>query len=100
MIAISRTGSSVLRSAKVARTGDEVIVQGEDDRDAFREASDEVTGERPVVVNVDEVDISHSLVDAFGEARSRVLRCRSLAFVSRNADGEQPLNDTDIGSLS
>jgi hypothetical protein len=82
----------VLGRAEVARTSDEVIVQREDDGHTQSEASNEVARERTVVMDVDKVDVSYSVVHALGEAGSRVLARGALTSVARDADSEEPLN--------
>jgi hypothetical protein len=51
-----------------------VIVQGQDDRYTLREAPNEIAGERSVVVNMNDVYISHREVHSLGETGLRVLR--------------------------
>jgi len=93
VLSVCRTAGPVLRRAEVARASDEVVVQGEDDGQALGESPDEVARERTVVMNVYEVDVSHGVVHALGEARARVLARRALARVSRDARSEESIKD-------
>jgi hypothetical protein len=63
-----------------------VIVQGQDDWHALREASNQITGEGTVMVNMNDVCFSDREIDSLREGRLRVLRRRALTQVAWNPD--------------
>ena len=73
---VRRALRSIFGRTEAPRAGDEVIVQGQDDRHTLRDTPHEIARERSVMVNMNEVYISNCEVDSLGEARLRVL-CRS-----------------------
>jgi hypothetical protein len=77
-LSVRRALRSIFGRTEAPRAGDEVIVQGQDDRHALREATNEIAGERSVMVNMNDVYISHCEVHSPREARLRVLRRSAL----------------------